>query len=338
MHPSTQYAVVGAGGIGCAVGYALCAAGVSVTFVDTDLNKVAWGQSNGVRVDDLPSQPATFVPFDDWNPAGDARVLLCTKCYDNATVLSRIPRETVIIPIQNGFDRSFNSFDAFAEGIASFVSECIPGRSHTRITRRGELHLGAHFSRTNETGLTKAHAIAVDLAKALADSPLFHVELVADILPFKHSKLMYNAAIGPLAAALGVENGALLSVPKARKLFFGLLRENFNILDGAGLSLGTIGPFHPRTVDWILRKTPVAWALSWVFYPTLKGTYCSMHGDLPKGRTEIEYYNRYLIDVAGNRPCPLNRVIYDQITKMEREKATPGLHILDRIQLEHSLA
>src|SRR5437773_664580 len=32
--------IVGAGGIGCAVGYAFCAAGVRVTFVDADEQKV----------------------------------------------------------------------------------------------------------------------------------------------------------------------------------------------------------------------------------------------------------------------------------------------------------
>ena len=42
--------VVGAGGIGCAVGHALCAAGVAVTFVDADPEKVAWGREHGVAV------------------------------------------------------------------------------------------------------------------------------------------------------------------------------------------------------------------------------------------------------------------------------------------------
>ena len=43
--------VVGAGGIGCAVGHALAAAGVAVTFVDADPAKVAWGRANGVCVE-----------------------------------------------------------------------------------------------------------------------------------------------------------------------------------------------------------------------------------------------------------------------------------------------
>src|SRR5262249_27789663 len=52
--------VVGAGGIGCAVGYVLYAAGVRVTFVDADPEKVRWGRSHGVCLDRRLPQPAEF--------------------------------------------------------------------------------------------------------------------------------------------------------------------------------------------------------------------------------------------------------------------------------------
>ena len=94
--------VVGAGGIGCAVGYALCASDMSVLFVDADGEKIEWGRNHGVVIDGLPPRPARFVAFDDWQPPADAVVLLCTKCYDNAAVLERLPESAVLIPIQNG--------------------------------------------------------------------------------------------------------------------------------------------------------------------------------------------------------------------------------------------
>jgi 2-dehydropantoate 2-reductase len=139
---------------------------------------------------------------------------------------------------------------------------------------------------------------------------------------------MYNAAISPLAAAAGLDNGQLLSVPAARRLFFALLRENYEILQGAGIRLGVIGPFHPATVQRILRQPLVSAALAWAFYPTLRGTYCSMSGDLPAGRTEIDYYNGHLIELAGDRPCPLNRRVYDLVRRMERERLAPHPTIL----------
>src|SRR5215207_2517519 len=134
--------IVGAGGIGVAVGYALRSADIPVTFVDADAAKVAYGRRHGVAVDRRPPLPGDFVHFDDWHPAPGAAVWLCTKCYNNAAVLARVPDSCTLLPIQNGFDPQLDEREHAAEGIASFVSECQPGRPHTRITRAGKLHLG----------------------------------------------------------------------------------------------------------------------------------------------------------------------------------------------------
>jgi hypothetical protein len=73
--------------------------------------------------------------------------------------------------------------------------------------------------------------------------------------------------------------------------------------------------------------------LAWVFYPTLRKTYCSMSGDLPRGKTEIEYYNRHLIELVPSFPCPLNRQVYQLVKRMERDREPPGLHVLDEVSL-----
>jgi 2-dehydropantoate 2-reductase len=323
------YTVVGAGGIGCAVGYVLRAAGARVRFIESDPAKVAWGRSNGVCVNGSPPLPAEFLLFDQWNPAADECVLICTKCYDNPSVLDRVPAGARILPIQNGFDPLFDSRGTFPEGIASFVSECVPGQAQTRITRKGHLHLGIHGQRDSETNTSNARESIEELKALLCGAGFFRLKTVDDILPYKHSKLLYNAAIGPLAAACGLDNGQLLSIARVRRLFFGLLRENYAILRGAGLTLATIGPFHPKTVDGILRLRPLAWSLAWAFYPTLRGSYCSMHADLPKGKTEIDFYNRYLIELAQNRDCPLNHAVYDAIKLMEKRKTLPSVEALN---------
>src|SRR5262245_24852933 len=113
--------IVGAGGIGCAVGYALCSAGVPVTFVDADEAKVAWGREHGVQVDELPACAAEFQTFAGWAPPPGATVLLCTKCYDNAAVLAKLPTPVQLIPIQNGFDAELLARRPALEGIASFI-------------------------------------------------------------------------------------------------------------------------------------------------------------------------------------------------------------------------
>jgi 2-dehydropantoate 2-reductase len=312
--------VVGAGGIGCAVGHALCTAAARVTFVEANPRKVHWGRTHGVCLAGHPPRRAAFLDFDEWRPAPGATVVLCTKCYDNAAVLARLPPQATLIPIQNGFDPSLDGHSDALEGVASFVSECTPDQTHTRITRPGRLHLGPR---------RRVASSPSPLVALLRRHAPFRIEVVNDILPYKYTKLMYNAAISPLAAAAGLDNGQLLAVPRARRLFFELLRENYAILRAANVQLGKVGPFHPDTVARILRRLPLAGLLAWVFYPTLRRTYCSMSGDLPRGRTEIDYYNRHLIDLAGDFPCPLNRKVYALVKRMEQERTRPGLHILD---------
>jgi 2-dehydropantoate 2-reductase len=316
--------VLGAGGIGCAVGYALRAAGIDVHFIDANRRKVDWGNVNGVGVEGRSSLPAPFVAFDDWDPNPDSIILLCTKCYCNAAALARVPATATVIPIQNGFDPDLEARGHAFEGISSFVSECDADRPVTRITRRGRLFLGSRNGRTSST--------EKDLVAPLGETRLFSLATVDDILPFKYTKLMYNAAISPLAAAAGLDNGQLLRYPQVRRLFFRLLAENYLILRGAAVSLGKIGPFHPNAVARILRLRPVARSLAWAFYPTLRGTYCSMSNDLPAGRTEIDYYNGHLLKLAAGRPCPLNTQIYSLIKRMERERIRPNVAALDDIE------
>jgi 2-dehydropantoate 2-reductase len=315
--------IVGAGGIGCAVGYALRAGGVDVLFVEANLRKVHWGNENGVGVEGRANLSARFRSFDAWDPGQDAMVVLCTKCYCNAAVLARVPPRAPIIPIQNGFDPELEARDHALEGIASFVSECDADRPVTRITRPGKLFLGSRIN-----GTSRVEAAIID---QLRNTDLFSFTPVEDILPYKYSKLMYNAAISPLAATAGVDNGELLRHPHARRLFFRLLAENYRILRDAGVPLGKIGPFHPGTVAQILRLGPVANLLARAFYPTLRGTYCSMSNDLSAGHTEIENYNGHLIQLAAWRPCPLNTQVHALVKRMERERIPPSLDLLNEI-------
>src|SRR5262245_16682020 len=323
--------VVGAGGIGCALGYALTAAGGRVVFVEANAAKLTAGRRDGVRVDDRPARPAEFVHFDEWEPAPGVLVLLCTKCYDNTAVLARLPPGSDFIPIQNGFDVRLDEFGHAAEGIASFVSECAPDRPHTRITRRGELHIG---SRPSGGGCKPpVRPLTGGLRPLLGKTDLFRVVEVTDIAPIKHTKLMYNAAISPLAAAAGIDNGQLLSVPAARELFFALLQENHRILSAAGVELGRVGPFRPSAVAWILRRRWLAGLMAKFFEPSLRGTYCSMAGEIQKGRTEIDNYNGHLIRLAEQTgtPCPLNRGVYELVTKMTADRAPPRVEVLDEL-------
>ena len=321
--------IIGAGGIGCAVGYALARGGRHVTFIESDPAKLNWGRQFGVQVTGLPPLPAAFEPFHDWSPRPDSRILLCIKSYENRRVLERIPKDRRIIAVQNGFDGDLEKRNEPAEAIASFVSECRVGRTETRLTRCGSLHVGSRG-----TAATEGVAQALGLASALRSEGLFKVRVVENVQAYKFTKLMYNAAISPLAAAGGLDNGMLLREPVASRLFFALLEENFAILCHAQRPLGKIGPFSPAVVQRILARPWLANGLRWAFYPTLKGRYCSMSNDLPAGKTEIDHYNGYLLQLAGDFPAPLNRLTYRMVKNMEVARACPGISHL--VELEEA--
>jgi 2-dehydropantoate 2-reductase len=303
--------VVGAGGIGSAVIPVLIENGTPVCVVETNANKVdAANKITG----------ATGIHFEDWQPGADDFVFLCVKCYDNAAVLAKLPESTRLIPIQNGFDEQLDSRPHSVEGIASFVAHGAPDSLEVRITRPGQLHLGFR-------GASHDDELFAWLKLTFRDA-LF----VPNILPIKYTKLMYNAAISPIAAAAGIDNSFLLSHPTARKLFFALLQENYRILENAGIELGKVGPFHPRTVAKILRRSWLSRLMAKFFEPSLRGTYCSMAGEIQKGRTEIDNYTGHLLKLAeGRTEAPLNRAVYELVKRMERNRETPRHAVLDEL-------
>jgi len=54
-----------------------------------------------------------------------------------------------------------------------------------------------------------------------------------------------------------------------------------------------------------------------------------MSGDLQRGRTEIDNYNKHLIGLAGDQHCPLNQRVYEVLKRMERERIRPNLSALE---------
>ena len=289
--PKKHIHIIGAGGIGIALAGRLIRADTSVMLVESNLAKVMFAAKHGVFINNHAPIRIPTIAFDEWNPRSADLILLCVKCYHNESVLARLTGNTPIIPIQNGFDRQLSTHPGVKEeGIASFVSECEPDSTRTRITRKGQLHLGLI-----NPGLPGPESIF--LRDTLRESGQL-TETVPWIQPYKYTKLMYNAAISPITSAGGISNSELLKPGPLRQIFFKLLAENYHILHQAGKPLGTIGPFHPATVQRILANPWVGNTLAPFFRPSLMNTYCSMFHDVQKGVTEIANYNGYLVELA----------------------------------------
>ena len=56
-----------------------------------------------------------------------------------------------------------------------------------------------------------------------------------------------------------------------------------------------------------------------------------MSRDLPAGQTEIDYYNGHLIQLAGERPCPRNRLVYQFLKRMEQQRRPPDVTVLSEL-------
>ena len=300
------------------LGWFLARAGWDVTMVDASQNKLDAGRRGGISVDGANERHVRFSEFSEWTPPEHSLLLLCTKTFDNDAVLTRLPQRHLLIPVQNGFDPALSASSHPCEGIASFVSQCEPNRPSTRITRAGELYLGGRRPLTAEE-----RKILESLAAGLLHGGWKQVRVVDLISPYKSSKLMYNAAISPLAAAAGIDNGQLLSDPLAQRLFFALLRENYAILHRNDVPLARIGPFHPWMVDRILRLPGIARMLARFFRPSLHGTYCSMAPDMSTGRTEVAAYNGYLHRLAQGVNCPINTAVLEMIATMHEKRLPP---------------
>ncbi len=318
--------IIGAGGIGIAAAAGLVQAGWRVTMVESHAAKVEAGARDGMRVQGGPVMRVPFLAFQAWSPTPQTLVLLCTKTFDNPAVLARLPHTSLLVPIQNGYDPPLEALDHPCEAIASFVSHCPADRPQARITRAGALHLGARRDLRPEQRERMAQ-----LGAAIGASGLFPVHVVEDVRPYKAAKLMYNAAISPLAAGAGVDNAALLTDPLANRLFFALLLENHAILRRAGVPLARIGPFHPDTVARILRTPLLPRLMSHFFRPSLRGTYCSMAPDMGGGRTEVDAYNGHLIRLAGQGPCPINREVVAMVQRITEGRLAPGRSHLERL-------
>jgi len=323
--PLPPITIVGAGGIGCSLAATIHHSGHPVKLVEVCQRKIMWAQDNGIQVTGFPAQQIPIESFDNWNPSQLELAIICLKCYNNKCLFHKNLNWEQSITIQNGFADSILHLARKGEGIASYIAECAPGKTQVRITRGGKLHLGTYLG--NEGYL----AVYRQLSR-LIRIPSVRTEVTSNITKFKYTKFLYNCAISPLASGCGVDNGQLLANPRIRPLFLELLRENLGIMASAGIELGKVGPFEPKTVVAILRNPWVTNLLAGWFQRSLDKTYCSMACDWSTGETELEDYLGHLIRLAGKHPCPLNRVLYDWCRDRLSRKMPPSMDLADLLQ------
>jgi len=277
-----RYLIMGAGSLGTVFGGMLVQAGHQVDF---------WGRGphfdalrhHGLSIDGIWGE-VHLGPVSVFRPDSDRRyevVLLCVKSFDTQAACrqlrNRTPPQGLIISLQNGL------------GNLEIIRRECPGA----VPVGGRVIFGARLSRPGLATVT-VYADQVLLGPAPPQTPPPLLEqvtahlneagiptaVVADIIPHIWAKVLYNGALNPLGAILGVTYGELAAHPATRALMTALIGEMYEVALAKGVRL-----LHPTAQDYCRH-----------FYtqlvPPTAAHHPSMLQDLQCGRqTEIEAMN-----------------------------------------------
>jgi 2-dehydropantoate 2-reductase len=289
--------IVGTGALACLFAGKLAAAGVRVSMLGSWPEGLAALRRDGVTLVQPDGSEASYPvrALDDPAQCGPVKyVLVLVKSWQTERAARQLAgclaEDGLALTLQNGL----GNYEALAEALGAVrVAQGItisgatllgPGR--VRIAGEGAISLGHH---------ARLKPLAGELRQAG-----FEVETLEDVQSLVWGKLAVNAAINPLTALLGVNNGALLERPSARRLMAELAGEVGAVARARGIRL----PYD----------NPVA-AAEQVAHRTAANT-SSMLQDVQRGApTEIEAINGAVVR-AGEQvgvPTPVNYAMWQLV-------------------------
>ena len=236
-----RFLIYGAGALGQAIGCMLAAAGHQVDLVLRPRFLAAL-QTMGLTVTGIfgayrvkPKALGLLTSLQGGDGSGYDAILLTTKTYDTTaalTAIAALPSCTCpVLSLQNGcgnleqLEQCLGPTRSLAARVITGFQ--IEGPGTVRITvsadaihvggcRRGEIPAAAHL-----------------FAAALASAGLPCIA-VADIYRSLYAKLLYNCALNPLGAILGVHYGALAANSESRGIMDQVMAETFAVIAAMG--------------------------------------------------------------------------------------------------------
>lgn len=310
---------LGAGAVGCFVGGAWQAAGLSVSFVGrartaTDIAK------HGITVTDTAGQrlhlPPASVRFET-EPRGmaDAEVIaLCVKSFDTLTAAREIReharRDAAVISFQNGVSNvarlkeALPGFD-IVQGMVPFnVAYLGAGRWHKGVA--GELVAGKR--RVTE-------AIAGAIGRRLGQ-----LRLVEDVDGLAWGKLLINLnnAVNALSGKSLLDQ---LSDRDYRRVVAASIKETLQLLELAGVKPAKLGPIPPDLLPGVFAAPDILFRNSVLKAQRIDPhARSSMADDLAGGRrTEVDYLNGEVVALAHSlkRRAPVNEAVAGLVKRAE---------------------
>jgi len=245
-------------------------------------------------------------------------VLVATKTFDTdaaAQELAAAPHAigagTQLVLCQNGWGNA-ERFAARFPAERVWNARVITGfrklaPHHVDVTVHAEpVHVGSLFGAST--------ARVAPLCKAIDEGGI-PCEPSADIAADLWAKLLYNAALNPLGAILGVPYGALGESPPTRAVLEALARETFAALRAAGFS-----------THWPSAEAWLADFFARLLPPTAAHE-SSMLQDLRAGRrTEIDAITGAVVELAARHgvAAPVSAAVLTLVRALEARGATPA--------------
>lgn len=309
--------IVGAGAVGLGVGSCLIGPGRRVRFTARPDAVAALHEKGLVRTGIFGTVAAKPDAFDavakldalprravDW-------ILVCVKSYDSedaARALAEHPwllhDGTRIVLFQNGwgnaevFTGRFPRERVYSARVITGFRRSAPNRVEITV-HAAPVHIGSPFGFDAEP--------LTELAGAI-DAGGLPCQIVSDITRDLWAKMLYNCALNPLGAILGVPYGALAKAEPTRAIIDAIVREVFAVIAAVGFA-----------TDWEGADEYLGDFYGKILPPTA-GHESSMLQDLRAGkRTEIDALNGAVVNLAEKSgiATPVNAALANLIRFLE---------------------
>ena len=310
-----RYLVMGAGALGSVFGGLLQHSGQQVAFIGRG-EHFERARTAGLSLDGIwgefrvgPLAEASDDPAVNYDV-----ILLCVKSYHTGEacrrVRGRLAQDGLIVSVQNGLGNLELIAQEF-EARRTIGARVIFGAQVTRpglvtvTVYAAPVLLGAFGPEPPQGKLAR---VAADLNRAGIPT-----EVVADILPHLWDKVLYNCALNPLGAILGVPYGALAENPETRELMRLIIDEIYQVARARGVALN-----HPEAAGYFRHFLQD-------LVPPTAAHWPSMWQDLQAGRrTEIEALNGAICRYGREAGLltPYNEAV-SRLVRFKEDQAAP---------------
>lgn len=300
-----KIAVIGPGGIGCLFACLLSEGGHDVCLVDRRPDRATLINREGILIErNGASRLVRLHAFAHPSDIGKADlIILCVKAHETAgtipSVLVLSSLQTEVLSLQNGLG-NIEAIKRVVESNHLFAGVTIHGA--TVIGLNHVRHAGA--GATMVGSLSDNQAGAERLAKILTSAGI-ETQSTPDTLSMLWSKLVINAAIGPVSVLSGLSNGQIAENDKWRSLLCQAAEEGGKIAAAKGIKLAFADPV--RAVLEVCEKT--------------SQNISSMLQDIRRGRkTEIMEINGVVVRTAVELglEAPANAMLYKNVVELEK--------------------